>query len=126
MRYNVTSYNYKYLYQFDPYQGEIMEVIALKLVTGEDVLGELESQSETEFVILNPVGIAVVRGKDGQPNVGFTPFPIHAEQKTDATVAINKKNVVYSYTPAEDFVNNYKQIFGSGIVVPPTKQIITG
>lgn len=103
-----------------------MEVIALKLVTNEDVLGEIESQSETEFVILNPVGIAIVRGKDGQPNVGFTPFPIHAEQKTDATVAINKKNVVYSYTPAEDFVNNYKQIFGSGIVVPPTKQIITG
>ena len=103
-----------------------MEIIALKLITGEDVLGEIESQSETEYVIVNPVGIAVVRGKDGTPNVGFTPFPIHAEQKTDATVAISKKNVVYSYTPAEDFVSNYKQIFGSGIVVPPTKQIITG
>lgn len=103
-----------------------MEIIALKLITGEDVLGEIESQSETEYVILNPVGIAVLRGKDGQPNVGFAPFPIHAEQKTDATVALNKKNVVYSYSPAEDFVTNYKQIFGSGIVVPPQKQIITG
>ena len=40
-----------------------MEVLALKLVTGEDLLGELESQSETEFVIVNPVGIAVVRGR---------------------------------------------------------------
>jgi len=103
-----------------------MKILALKLVTGEEILGEIESESETEFVVCNPVGIAIVRGKDGQPNVGFAPFPLHAEQKTGATVALNKKNVVYSYSPAEDFVNNYNQIFGSGIVLPPTKSLITG
>ena len=103
-----------------------MKILAMKLVTGEEILGEIESESETEFVVCNPVGIAIVRGKDGQPNVGFAPFPLHAEQKTGATVALNKKNVVYSYTPAEDFVNNYNQIFGSGIVLPPTKSLITG
>ena len=64
--------------------------------------------------------------KTGQPNVGFAPFPIHAEQKTGATVALSKKNVVYSYVPAQDFVNNYNSIFGSGIVVPSTKTLITG
>ena len=98
----------------------------MKLVTGEEILGEIESESETEFVITNPVGIAIVRSKDGQPSVGFAPFPLHAEQKTGATVAINKKSVVYSYVPAEDFVNNYNQIFGSGIVLPPQKSLITG
>jgi hypothetical protein len=103
-----------------------MKVLALKLVTGEDLLGELESQSETEFVLVNPVGIAVVRGTNGQPSVGFSPFPIHGEQKPGNTIALAKKNVVYSYTPAEDFITNYSSIFGSGIVVPPTKQIITG
>ena len=103
-----------------------MEVLALKLVTGEDLLGELESQSETEFVLVNPVGIAVVRGTNGQPSVGFSPFPIHAEQKVGSTVALAKKNVVYSYVPAEDFINNYNQIFGSGIVLPPQKSLITG
>ena len=103
-----------------------MKILTLKLVTGEEVLGEIESESETEFVLVNAVGIAVVRGKDGQPNVGFAPFPIHAEQKSGATVALNKKSVVYSYVPAEDFINNYNQIFGSGIVVPPTKSLITG
>jgi len=103
-----------------------MEVLALKLVTGEDLLGELESQSETEFVLVNPVGIAVVRGTNGQPSVGFSPFPIHAEQKVGSTVALAKKNVVYSYTPAEDFITNYSSIFGSGIVLPPQKSLITG
>jgi len=103
-----------------------MNILALKLVTGEEILGEIESESETEFVLVNPVGIAVIRGKDGQPSVGFAPFPIHAEQKTGATVALAKKNVVYSYVPAEDFINNYNQIFGSGIVLPPQKSLITG
>ena len=99
----------------------------MKLITGEEVLGEIESESETEFVIENPVGISIVRdSKTGQPNIGFSPFPLHAEQKTGATIAISKKNVVYSYNPAEDFINNYNSIFGSGIVVPPTKSLITG
>ena len=102
-----------------------MNILAFKLVTGEDLLGEIESESETEFVLINPVGIAVVRGKDGQPSVGFSPFPIHGEQKTDATIDIVKKHVVYSYVPAEDFISNYKQIFGSGLIVP-SQQIITG
>ena len=102
-----------------------MKVLALRLVTGEDLLGELESESETEFVLVNPVGITVVRGKDGQPNVGFSPFPLHSEQKTGTTIALAKKHVVYSYTPAEDFITNYDQIFGAGIIVPK-QQIITG
>jgi hypothetical protein len=103
-----------------------MNIKALKLITGEDVLSEIESESETEFVLCNPVGIAIVRGSDGKPNVGFAPFPLHGEQKTGSTLAISKKNVVYSYVPAEDFINNYNQIFGSGIVLPPTKSLITG
>ena len=101
-----------------------MKIIALKLITGEDLLGAIESESETEFVLENPVGISVIRGKDGQPNVGFSPFPLHAEQKKDSTIAIAKKNVVYSYVPAEDFITNYNQIFGSGIVLPPVKKLI--
>jgi hypothetical protein len=103
-----------------------MNIISLKLLTGEDVLGEIESESETEFVLVNPVGITVVRGKEGQPSIGFSPFPLHAEQKSGAVIAIAKRNVVYSYVPAEDFITNYNQIFGSGIIVPPQKTLITG
>jgi hypothetical protein len=105
--------------------GEFMTVIALKLITGEDVLGEVQAQSETEFVLENPVGITVVRGQNGQPNVGFSPFPIHAAQEKRSIIALSKKHVVYSYTPAEDFITNYDSIFGAGIIVPK-QQIITG
>jgi len=103
-----------------------MNIQAMKLITGEEILADIESQSETEFVLSNPVGIAIVRGSTGQPSIGFAPFPLHAEQKKDATLTLAKKHIVYYYTPAEDFINNYNQLFGSGIVLPPTKQLITG
>jgi len=101
-----------------------MNIQAFKLITGEDVVGNLESQSETEFVVENPVGITVLRGKDGEPNVGFSPFPIHGEQKA-AVLVFAKKHVVYSYTPAEEFVKHYKELFSSNLIVPEQK-IITG
>jgi hypothetical protein len=102
-----------------------MNIILIKLITGEDVLGEVQTETDNEYVLENPVGVAVVRGQNGQPNVGFAPFPLHSEQKKGATIALKKAHVVYSYVPAPDFVDNYKQVFGAGIVLP-NKQIITG
>ena len=98
-----------------------------KLINNEDVLGEVESDDGDFIVLNNPVGIAIVRDqKTGQPSVGFAPFPIHAEQKTNSTFDLPKKSVIYSYVPAQDFLDNYNQIFGSGIVVPPEKKLIVG
>lgn len=104
-----------------------MNIIALKLVTGEDVLGESVDNNivDDNVTIKNPVGIAVVRGPDGQPNIGFTPFPMHAEQKSGTEINIPYAHIVYKYEPAEDFKTNYNQIFGTGIITPQ-KQIITG
>ena len=102
-----------------------MNIQVFKLITGEEVLGELvDDDLQSMYSIKNPVSIAVVRGKDG-PNVGLAPFPLHAEQKKDTIIDIPNSSVVYSYTPAEDFITNYNQIFGAGIILPP-KQIIKG
>jgi hypothetical protein len=99
-------------------------VLVLKLVTGEDIMAEVES-GELGYKVINPVRIAVMPGPNGQPNVGFAPWPIHADQEKDSEYIIAKKHVVYEYSPAQEYLNNYNQIFGSGIVLPPTKQLIT-
>ena len=39
-----------------------MKIIVLKLITHEDVLGEVEKEDRTHITIKNPVGIAIVRG----------------------------------------------------------------
>ena len=63
-----------------------MNIAVLKLITGEEVLGELVDVPEEltgHLILKNPVSIAIVRGANGQPNVGFAPFPLHAEQKKE-------------------------------------------
>jgi len=102
------------------------DIKLFKLFTNEEILAEIESESETEYVLCNTVGVSVVRQKDGTPGVGFIPFPLHAEQKTNATFVLNKKSVSYSYVPAQDFIDNYNSIFGAGIVLPPAKTLIKG
>ena len=94
-------------------KGASMKIMLFKLVTHEEVLAEVSQETDTTVVLTNPVGVAVVRGKDGIP-------------KTGTQVAIQKQHVVYSYVPADDFVNNYNQIFGTGIILPKQQSIITG
>ena len=104
-----------------------MNIKAFKLSTGEEVLAEVICDTDV-YVLKNPVGIAVVRGRDGTPNVGyvgFAPFPLHAEQVSGSELTIDKSHVVYYYIPSEDFVSNYDQLFGTGLVLPP-KTLITG
>jgi hypothetical protein len=103
---------------------KIEETAVLKLVTGEEVMSEV-NEGENFFELINPVGVAIVRGPQGQPSVGFAPFPLHAEQKTGNKIVIAKDKVVYHYLPSEDFFENYNKIFGSGIILPP-KDLIKG
>jgi hypothetical protein len=102
-----------------------MQISILKLTTGEEVLGEVIEDNDNFITLKNPVGVAIVRGQNGQPSVGFAPFPLHMEQVKDRTFSFKQSMIVYSYTPQEEFINNYNQIFGSGIVLP-NKQLITG
>ena len=97
-----------------------MNMLILKLSTGEDVLTEIESESETDYVFINPVLIAVLQNKDGKPNVEFLAFPLHSEPKKDKTICISKKCVVYSYEPGERYVENYNKLFSS--IITPAKQ----
>jgi len=97
----------------------------IKLINNEEIMAEV-SETETHYTITNPVRLAIMPGPDGKPNVGFAPFPTHSEQKVDTEITIAKKHVLYVYEPMQDYLNNYNQIFGSGIVLPPAKQLITG
>ncbi len=102
-----------------------MDIRILKLITGEEIIGEVIHDGG-KFTIKNPVMVAVMRGKDGMPNVGFAPFPSYGEEIKNRTVDFRLEHVVYSYVPAEDFKTNYNQIFGAGIILPKQQSIITG
>jgi hypothetical protein len=104
-------------------------MLIVKLISGEDVLGEVEGQNNTDcgtIRITNPVQVAVIPDPmSGKPGIGILPFPMHSDRKVkDKSIIIDKRNVVYYYTPAQDYIDRYKEIMG-GIQVP-SKQILMG
>lgn len=96
-------------------------IFILKLVTGEEIIAKIE---ETEYFVgvINPVAI-VSQVQRGELTIGFQPFPRYTNQVEDSRHVIPKPSVAYSYKPATEIINNYKEVFG-GIVLPEKKLIV--
>lgn len=102
-----------------------MAIKGVKLVTGEEVIADVENSGDDRYKLTNPVQIRVVPAQvaGGSPSMGFMPFPSFGRE--GGAVVIEPLHVVYLYDPVEDIVSNYKSFF-SGIITPASKQIITG
>lgn len=102
-----------------------MAIKGMKLVTGEEVIADIENSGDNRYKLTNPVQLRMVPPQiaGGAPSMGFMPFPSFG--KESGVVVIEPLHVVYLYDPVEDIVSNYKSFF-SGIVTPSSKQIITG
>ena len=93
----------------------------IKLVTGEELLGDVTDQGLT-YSIKNAVIVALVpsRANPQQPSVGLAPWMPYAENDP---VVIPKQHVVYDAKPIKEMVNNYNSIFG-GIITPPKTLLV--
>lgn len=103
-----------------------MNIIGLKLVTGEEIISNLEYTEDGRFKLINALQLRVMppQMKGNEPSMGFVPFPALAKMnENNNIVVIEPIHVVYSYTPDDNIVDNYRAVF-SGIVTP-SKQIIT-
>lgn len=94
----------------------------LRLVTGEEIMGEVTSDSGSAISIKSPVRIIVVPSKTdpNNPQVAFAPF---MQWSDDKVLTLNKNHVITTVTPIAEFVNQYNGMFG-GLVVPPKTGII--
>lgn len=101
-----------------------MSVKIIKLITGEELLGEILPSSEVICKVKNPVRIVVMPNKidPKTPNIGFAPW---AEFSDDKEFELDKSHVLAIMTPINEFVNQYNTMFG-GLVVPKSNLIIPG
>lgn len=101
-----------------------MTIKGIKLVTGEDVIADVENSGDNRYKLNNPVSLRVVPPQiaGGPPSMGFMPFPAFGD--STESMIVEPLHVVYTYTPVSDIIDNYKQL-QTGIVTP-SKQIITG
>jgi hypothetical protein len=103
-----------------------MNILGLKLVTGEEIISNVEYTTDGKYKLINCVQLRIVppQMRGGEPSMGFVPFPALAKISSQNFVEIEPLHVVYSYTPDDSVVENYRAAF-SGIVTP-SKQLITG
>ena len=102
-----------------------MNILGIKLVTGEEVIADATRLPDGRLSLKNAVQLRMAPPQiaGGQPGLGFTPFPAFSIENESVTV--EPLHVVYSYNPDESITHNYNQMFGSGIITP-SKLMITG
>jgi hypothetical protein len=99
-----------------------MTVVALKLISGDEVIGEVIHETDSFVSLKNALLVAIQQSPDGRTGLGFLPFmPYLGKEKI---IKFEKARIVVQEEVDEQMKNQYNSVFG-GIVVPP-KQLITG
>lgn len=94
-----------------------------RMINGEEILGKVVSEANEQIVIENPVSLQQAPGRSDseRPTVFFVPY---APFSNDKEVTFNKVHVSSEYEPIVDIVNKYNSIFGSGIVLAKSSDIV--
>ena len=98
-----------------------MNVKLLRLKSGEDIIADVTLvDTEDTIKLENPAMLMPIPGHahGGQVSMGFGPW---APFSDDKQFEIPRDWLVYISTPNMDLLNQYNQMFGSGIVVPDMK-----
>ncbi|CAB4124310.1 hypothetical protein UFOVP49_148 [uncultured Caudovirales phage] len=95
-----------------------MDIKILKLVTGEEIIGEVVEKSQTGITLKNTLAIMVQPTREGI-SYGFIPW---------GQLVVGDKNIAHEYVvfsgePTEEIHANYAEQFGS--IVVSSKQLIT-
>ena len=94
-----------------------MNVKLIRMSSGEDVVATIVNETDSVLEVEN----AIVAIPTGEGQIGFAPWsPLVS--KSDKTLPVNKKFVVYIAEVAEDIVNQYNQMFSK--IVTPTSKVV--
>ena len=98
-----------------------MAVKLLRLKSGEDVVADVKEENlEREYTKVKLPAMLVPMGGQGQQmQMALAPWLPFSDDKE---FTIPSDWILITSEPAQDIVNNYNQMFGSGIVVPKVSQ----
>jgi hypothetical protein len=96
----------------------------VRLLSGEDILGEVLDTNDKSVIIKNAVRVVVIPNKatPDQPGVAFAPF---SHWTKDTELELFKPTILALMNPIPEFINQYNATFG-GLVVPDNKLILPG
>ena len=96
----------------------MIDVKLLRIVTGEEVIAELLSETEDTITVQN--GLAVLPTNNG---VGFALWAT-VISKENPEITISKTHLVYVAEVQEDVCKKYNEMFGSKLITPDSKKLI--
>lgn len=99
-----------------------MTVKAVKLISGEELVGEVIHEDENCVTLKNVLAIMIQRDREGNLNIGFVPFAPYLGK--NATFDFPYEKTIFVLEVDEQMKNTYNSVF-SGIVTPP-KTLIVG
>lgn len=88
-----------------------MTIKCFKLITGEEVISDVEIDQEG-YRLSSPALVILQQNPDGRYGVGLAPFMTYAE-----SIVMKPDSVVVEADVNSQLENEYRRIFGSGIVV---------
>jgi hypothetical protein len=102
-----------------------MSIKIIKLVTGEELIGELvTSQHNLDgSVDYELKDVAIVQMVPTQTGLGLSLFPF-APYTEDKTHIFKGRHVIIAMDPGVDLINNYNKMFGSGIQIASAGSLI--
>ena len=102
-----------------------MSIKIIKLVTGEELIGEVVSihntlDGDVDYEIKD---VAIVQMVPTQTGLGLSLFPF-APYTEDKTHIFRGKHIILSMDPGVDLINNYNKMYGSGIQIASAGSLI--
>ena len=96
----------------------MINVKLIRILTGEEVIAELLSETDETITIQN--ALVVLPTNTG---VGFAPWATVISKETPEIV-VSKKHIVYLVEVQEDVCKKYNEMFGSKLITPDKKKLI--
>lgn len=92
------------------------QIKCIRLPAGEEIIGDIVSETEATITISTPASVLLVPGQSGgsQVSIGLMPWLPYSE---DDKFVIQKDKIITTHNPSIDLLNNYNRMFGSGIQI---------
>lgn len=93
-------------------------VVVFKLVSGEEVIGEVFNTFDAVEEIKNPAVVMMQRTEQGM-GVALMPYLPYC----DGNISFHKNGIIAEGEPSQNMRNEYNRIFGSGIEIVPASAL---
>lgn len=97
-----------------------MNIQCLRLISGEDLIGEVELRIEGSVTITDPCAIVMIPAAQNQFTIGLAPFLPFASKKE---FTFNPEDIMLRFDPATELRNEYTRVTNKGLTLPPPSKI---